>query len=142
LLIALPVNWEYILEQGDQEACFDPKSQSTLRLNIIKAIPPKGIDSEEKIKSITANQQFAITTKGYLLTSPFYSESNEGDENITLISWRLVNNSGNEKIIAVVTYTLLSKEKDSAKENEIFNLIENSLKHAELSHSREFPTRV
>jgi len=41
LFISLPLNWKYELEEGGQEACFDPESQSTLRLNIIKVIPPE-----------------------------------------------------------------------------------------------------
>lgn len=58
LLIPLPLNWVYELEEGDLEACFDPKSQSTLRLHIIKSIPPKEEAFEENIKSLTANQPY------------------------------------------------------------------------------------
>jgi len=132
LLISLPSNWKYELEEGGQEACFDPESQSTLRFNVIKAVPPEGITAEENIKSLTAEQSYIITSKGYILTSPGYKESVEGDHHITLITWKLINNAGDEKIIAVVTYTVLSKEKDSPQEKEISNLIENSLQNADL----------
>jgi hypothetical protein len=133
LLISLPSNWEYELEEGSQEACFDPGSQSTLRLHIIKAIPPPEITTGDNIKFLTANQPHVNTSKGYLLTSPAYSESTESGKNITLVTWKLINCTGDEKIIAVLTYTVLSKEKDSAQEKEIFIMIENSLQNSELS---------
>lgn len=132
LHISLPSNWEYELEEGDLEACFDPKSQSTLRLHIIKAIAPKGETPEESMKSLTANQPYVTTSKGYLLTNRTYQESVDGGKNITLVTWKLINYVGDKKLIAVLTYTVLSKEKDSAKEKEIFSLIENSLQNAEL----------
>ena len=133
LRISLPVHWEYELEEGEQEACFDPKSPSTLRLHMIKAIPPEGVSSEENIRSLTADQPYVTTSKGYLLTKPTYSEFVDGSKNITLITWKLINYTGDEKIIAVVTYTVLSEEKDSVPEKGIFNLIENSLQNSELS---------
>jgi hypothetical protein len=132
LLISLPLNWEYEFETGDQEACFDLKSQSTLRLNIIKATPPTGMTTEENIKSLTADQPHVTTSKGYLLTGPAYNESIEGNRNITQITWKLINYAGDEKIVAVLTYTVLSEEKDSPHEKTIFNLLENSLQNAVL----------
>lgn len=133
LVIALPESWKYEPEEEDQEACFDPKSQSTLRINIIKAIPPKGAPPEENIKNLTDNQQFVTTSKGYLLTAPSYSKSIDLGKKITLISWRLVNNAGHEKIIVVFTYTVLTEEKESTKEKGIINLIESSLQNALIS---------
>ena len=132
LLIPLPLNWEYELEEGDLEACFDPKSQSTLRLHIIKSIPPKEETFEENIKSLTANQPYVTTPKGYLLTNRAYRESIEVGKDITLVTWKLINYVGDEKLIAVLTYTVLSGEKDSAREKEILNLIENALQNSEL----------
>ena len=132
LLISLPSNWKYELEEGGQEACFDPESQSTLRLNIIKVVPPKGMAAEENIKSLTAGQPYIITSKGYILTRPCYNESVESGHNITLVTWKLINNTGDEKIMAVATYAVLSKQKDSPQEKEMLNLIEDSLQNAEL----------
>lgn len=132
LLISLPLNWKYELEEGNQEACFDPKSQSTLRLNIIRGIPLEEMTYEENIKYLTANQPYVTTSKGYLLTNPAYRESIEGGRNITLITWKLINYADDEKIIVVLTYTVLSEEKDSAHEKEIFNLIKSSLQNSEL----------
>ncbi|QKJ30050.1 hypothetical protein HQ865_09865 [Mucilaginibacter mali] len=133
LLIDLPANWEYELEQDEQEACFDPSCQSTLRLNIIKVIPSDGASNEQNIEALTGNQQFMTTQNGYLLTKANYRDSIDSGENITLVSWRLISNAGYEKIMAVVTYTVLKKEKNSKKEKMIIHLIENSLKNSELS---------
>ncbi|MDB4918959.1 hypothetical protein [Mucilaginibacter sp.] len=132
LLISLPLNWKYEFEEGDQEACFDPKSQSTLRLNVIKVTPPEGKTPEENIKDLTVNQPYVTTSKGYLLTKPAYRESLEDGNNITLVTWKLINYDGDEKTIAVLSYTVLSEEKDSEQEKEIFNLLENSLQNSEL----------
>jgi hypothetical protein len=132
LLIDLPLNWEYELEAGDQEACFDPKSQSTLRLHIIKAIPPSEITTEENIKSLTNNQPYGTTSKGYILTSPDYRESIESGKNIIHITWKLINYTSDEKIIAVVIYTVLLEESESTQEKAVLNLIENSLQNAML----------
>lgn len=133
LLISLPSNWEYELEEGDQEACFDPKSQSTLRLHIIKALPPEGTTVEKDIKSLTADLPYVTTSKGFLLTDPTYGESIEGSKRITLITWKLINFTRGENLMAVVTYTVLSEEKDSAQEKRVISLIENSLQNSELS---------
>jgi hypothetical protein len=133
LHIDLPSHWQYESEGEDQEACFDPKSQSSLRFNIIKAIPPQGTTVEENVKFLTADQPYVTTAKGYFLTGPTFKESVDSGNHITLITWRLINYAGDEKTMAVVTYTVLSAEKESAQEKEIFNLIENSIKNAELS---------
>ncbi len=134
LLIALPANWEYEFEQDEQEACFDPKCQSTLRLNILKVVHTDRDDSQGIIEELTDKQSYTITQNEHLLTQPTYIETIESGENITLISWRLINNVGYEKIIAIITYTVLTKEKDSKKEKTTIDLIENSLKYSELSN--------
>ncbi|MFC0518049.1 hypothetical protein ACFFGT_27795 [Mucilaginibacter angelicae] len=136
LTIVLPSHWQYELEGEDQEACFDPKSQSTLRFNIVKAMPPTGATDEENIKFLTADQPYITTAGGYLLTGPAFKESVDSGNNISLITWKLINYTGAEKIMAVITYTILSAEKESAQEKEIFNLLENSLQNAELSKIR------
>lgn len=135
LHIDLPSHWQYESEGEDQEACFDPKSQSTLRFNfnIIRVVPPNGTTGEENVKLLTADQPYITTTGGYLLTGPSFKVSADNSINITLITWRLINHVGAEKIMAVITYTVLSAEKESAQEKEIFNLLENSLQNAELS---------
>jgi hypothetical protein len=132
LLISFPSHWKYELEQGDQEACFDPKSQSTQRLNIIKVISHKEMTTEDTIKSLTNDQPYITTPEGYLLTGPVYKETTEDLKNITLVTWKLINYTGDEKIVAVLTYTVLS-EKDLPQEKEIFKLIEKSLRASELS---------
>jgi hypothetical protein len=43
----------------------------------------------------------------------------------------LIDNSRPEKVIIIVTYTMLSEEKDSTQEKGIITLIGNSLKNAE-----------
>jgi hypothetical protein len=45
----------------------------------------------------------------------------------------LINNSDYERIIAVLTYTVLTAEKELPEEKEIFELIEDSLQSAILS---------
>ncbi|MEK7645117.1 MAG: hypothetical protein AAB391_02260 [Patescibacteria group bacterium] len=132
LVIPLPANWKYELEKGDLEACFDLKSQSTLRLHVMKAVPPKDKTSEENIKSLTGNQSCTTTLKGYLLTKPTYSDTTESGINITLVTWKLINPTGDEKIIAAVTYTVLSEEKDSEQEKGMIAMIESSLNNSEL----------
>lgn len=133
LSIDLPFNWEYAMEEPDQEACFDPKSNSTLRINIITATPPDGLTPSDGLKILTNNQPFIATTKDRFLTGPLYSESIESGQNITLISWRLINNTHHENIMAVLTYTVLTAELNFKKEKEILSLIENSLSNAGLS---------
>ena len=132
LVISLPSNWKYELEEGDLEACFNPKSQSTLRVHIIKAISNEDKNSEESIKSLTSGNPYGYTKKWHLLTKPSFSETVEGGKNITLITWRLINNEKNEKIVAVLTYTVLSNEKDTEQEKGIISLVENSLQEAGL----------
>ncbi len=132
LVIKLPVNWKYELEEGDLEACFDPKSQSTLRLHVIKAVSQKDETSEESINSLTGSNPYVITLKGYLSTKPTYSNTTESGKNITLITWKLINIIGDEKIIAVLTYTVLSEEKDSNQEKGMIAMIESSLNNSEL----------
>lgn len=132
LVIKLPANWKYELEEGDLEACFDPKSQSTLRLHVIKAVSQKDKTLEENINSLTGNQPYVATLKEYLLTKPTYSDIAENGKNITLITWKLINLIGDEKIIAILTYTVLSEEKDSDQEKEMIAMIESSLNNSEL----------
>lgn len=133
LLISLPSNWHYEFEEGEQEACFDPKSKSTLRLHIIKAVAHQAGLFEEDLKNLTGNQPYTSTRKGYLLQGPLYKESIDSGQEIILITWKLINYVGLEKIIAVLTYTVLKAEKDSTSEKEIFKMIESSLHNAELS---------
>jgi len=133
LSISLPESWRYELEEGDQEACFDPKSQSTLRLHIIKAIPPKETSSEENIKTLTADNPYTITYREFLLTNPTHVEAVDNQEHITIITWRLINDTNYEKTMAIVTYTVLSSEKDTEYEKGVLNMIENSLKTCMLS---------
>lgn len=132
MVIQLPVSWKYELEEGDLEACFDPKSQSTLRLHIIKASSPADKTSDENIKSLTGNQSYVTTLKGYLLTKPTRSDTTESGKNITIITWKLINPTGDEKIIAVLTYTILSEEKDSEQEKGMIAILESSLNDSEL----------
>jgi len=131
LFIYLPDHWVYDVEQGAQEACYDPNSQSTLRIKIITAKHPEETTNEEDIKSLTGNRPYTTTKKGYLLTKPDCIESVESNKEITLVTWRLIDNSRPEKVIIIVTYTMLSEEKDSTQEKGIITLIGNSLENAE-----------
>jgi len=133
LSIDLPFNWHYEMEEADQEACFDPTSNSTLRINIIMAIPPDGLTTSDRLKILTNNQSFVTTTKEYFLTEPLYSESIESGQNITLISWKLINNTNHDTIIAILAYTVLTAKLNSKKEKDFLSLIENSLRSADLS---------
>lgn len=127
--IDLPSHWEYELEEGDQQACYDPKSQSTLRIYILTAIPSRQ-SADQTIGDLTGNQPHFTTSKGYLLTNPLYLDTTEGGQNITLVTWRLINNNPKQKLIAVLTYTLLSAEINTEKEKETISMIENSLQNA------------
>jgi len=120
------------MEEGDQQACFDPKSQSTLRINIVEAIPPHLETEEKSIALLTDGQPYTTTLNGCLLTSPVSKDHIEDGNHITLITWRLINIAGEKKILAILTYTVLSEEKDSVKEKGILDLIENTLNNAEL----------
>ena len=86
LRISLPSHWAYELEKDGIEACFDPNSQSTLRLHIIKANQPTGMTDEENKKSLTANQPFLVTVKGLILTKPTHDDAIEDNHKITLIT--------------------------------------------------------
>jgi len=132
LLISLPSSWAYSMEEDGQQACFDPKSQSTLRINIIEAIPPYLETVDESIAFLTDGQPYTTTLKGFLLTSPVSNDYMEEGNHITLITWRLINIAGEKKILAILTYTVLSEEKDSVEEKGIVDLIENTLNNAEL----------
>jgi ribosomal protein S12 len=57
----------------------------------------------------------------------------ESGQDITLVTWRLINNKPVEKGIAVLTYTVLTKELNSAVEKEAISMIENSLQTADLA---------
>ena len=131
LLIPLPSHWEYQLEEGDIQACYDPKSQSTLRIHIIKAIH-RGTYMERDIEALTNDQPYVTTSRGYLLVNPTYVNSHENGQNITLVTWRLVNHTPIQKLIAVLTYTVISTEIESKKEKQTISLIENCLQKAEL----------
>jgi len=133
LLISLPSNWKYLMEEGDQQACFDPKSQSTLRINIIELIPPDSEPGDKGITLLTGGQAYTTTLKGCLLTNPVNNDYIDGGNHITLITWRLANVSAEKKVLAILTYTVLSEEKDSVQERGILDLIGNSLSNAELT---------
>lgn len=129
LIIDLPAHWQYEFEGEDQEACFDPKSQSSLRFNIIEAIPPQGVTVDENIEFLVAGQPYATTVHGNILAGPAYKESADGGKEITLITWRLIKP---EKTMAIITYTVLSAEKETASEKETLKLIRTSLQNAQL----------
>lgn len=131
LSIDLPGNWEYELEQGDQQACYDPKSQSTLRIHILEVTPPEQT-IDQAIQTLTAGIPYHTTSKGLLLTNSTSFDTLEGNQNITLVTWRLINHKLMQKIVAVLTYTVLTAEKDSIKEKEIISLIDSSLRSADL----------
>ena len=132
LLISLPSKWKYVMEDGGQQACFDPKSQSTLRISIIEAISPDLETVDESIMLLTDGQSYTTTVTGCLLTTPVSSDHIDDGNLVTLISWRLIDIRGRKKIIAVLNYTVLSEEKDSVKEMGILDLIGNTLNNAEL----------
>ncbi len=132
LTISLPSNWQYELEDLDIEACFDPNSQSTLRISFIKARPPKNITEEENIATLTSNQPYVYTKNKYILTNSSCCNTQENNIDLVVITWMLIDNSDLIKIAAIITYTILSSEKDTAKEKGVINLIENSLNEAEL----------
>jgi len=132
LRISLPSNWNYSMEEGGQQACFDPKSQSTLRINVIETIPPNLETVDASIKLLTDGQPYTTTLKGCLLTIPVSSDYIDDGNHITLVTWRLVNVTGEKKILTILTYTVLSEEKDSMEEKRILDLIGNTLNNAEL----------
>jgi len=131
LSIDLPFHWEYELEEGDLQSCYDPKSQSTLRLQILKTIPPHQSE-DQMIEDLTNNQPYHTTLKGYLLVNPTYFDTTESGTNITLVTWRLINHKPAQKLIAVLTYTVLSSEIKSVTEKETISTIESSLQNADL----------
>ena len=79
------------------------------------AIPPDGLTTSDRLKILTNNQSFVTTTKEYFLTEPLYSESIESGQNITLISWKLINNTNHDTIIAILAYTVLTAKLNSKK---------------------------
>jgi hypothetical protein len=131
LSIDLPSNWEYEFEHEDQQACYDPKSQSTLRINILQVTPPKET-IHQTIQTLTANSPYITTSKGLLLTNSTYFDTLEGDQNITLVTWRLINYKSVQITMAIFTYTVLTADKNSTKEKEIISFIDNSLQSAVL----------
>lgn len=134
LSIDLPTNWEYELEQGDQQACYDQKSQSTLRIHILQVTPPEQT-TDQTIQTLTADTPYITTSKGLLLTNSTYLNTIEGNQNITLVTWRLINHKPVRQIIAILTYTILTAEKDSTEEKEIISMIDNSLLSADLIYN-------
>jgi len=129
LIIALPAHWQYEFEGEDQEACFDPKSKSILRFNIIETIPPEGISEDENLKLLVVDLPYATTVHGNLLAGPAYKESSDNGTMITLVTWRLIKP---ERMMVVINYTVLSAEKDSSSEKETLKLIRTSLLNAQL----------
>jgi hypothetical protein len=132
LSIELPSHWEYELEEGDLQSCYDPKAQSTLRIHILTAIPPHQ-SADDLIEALTDNQPYLTTSKGYLLVSPTYFDTTESGINITLVTWKLINHKTAQKLIAVLTYTVPSAEINSAKEKETISQIEILIQNADLS---------
>lgn len=131
LSIELPSHWEYELEEGELQSCYDPKSQSTLRIHILTAIPPRQ-SADDLIEALTNNQPYLTSSKGHLLVGPTYFDTTESETNITLVTWKLINHKAEKKLIAVLTYTVLSSEIKSAKEKETISIIENSIQNADL----------
>ncbi len=137
LTLSLPLTWQYSLEdvEGGVEAeiCFDPQSESALRLSIIKFINPENSKTVEDVVDIaTSSKSYVITTTGCYLTNQEFENAVEAEKDITLMSRRLVNIKGEEVTIVVVTYTFLTSEKNTPYEKETLNLLENSLQNATL----------
>ena len=131
LTVSLPSNWQYELENTDTEACFDPTSKSTLRISFIEVRPPENITEEQNINALTFDQAYTYTKNKYILTNSSCDSAVDNNNDLTVITWMLIDNFDYIKIVAIITYTVLSAEKDTVKEKDIINLIENSLKEAE-----------
>ena len=126
----LPNNWLYEKEEGDIEACFDPTSKSTLRIHLMKLRPPVNASQAEKIKVLTGGLQYTFTDFGYMLTIANVFQKHKNND-IDLITWRIIKLPENgEADIALLSYTVLSVEKDSEKERGIINDLEKSFKEA------------
>lgn len=132
LSLALPVHWIYELEEAEQQACYDPKSQSTLRINIMKVVTPEHQSVADQISDLTGDQPNVITPKGYLLVNPSYFDTVDNGQSITLITWRLINPKSSQKLIAVLTYTVLQSEIDKSNEKDTISMIADSLLQADL----------
>lgn len=130
LFLFLPSNWIYEKEEGDLEACYDKKSSSTLRLHIITFLMSQNKTPEGDLLKGMDNDINITTKNGYTLTNPKYVDYIENGHKIILVTWKLIDNSKEEKIMAVITYTVLSSEKDSEKEKSQINLIQKSLENA------------
>lgn len=57
LTICLPSNW-LCEEEGDIEACFNPKHQSTMRISFIKANSKVLRTLEDEFKSLTSDKPY------------------------------------------------------------------------------------
>ncbi|GAB3920616.1 hypothetical protein GCM10028827_02640 [Mucilaginibacter myungsuensis] len=129
-MIDLPSHWQYELEEGDLEACFDPNSQSTLRLYIIKAVAPLHSSSEQNIADLTSGLPYIITSDDLVLTKFISEDIKEGNSELTILTWRLIDVKSIEKIAAIITYTVLSDRINSTSEKEAVQMIERSLQTA------------
>ena len=125
----LPENWVYEKEQDDIEACFDTKSQCTLHIYLIQVKGPEGSTKEEKIKSLTGGLDYTLTNLGYFPTDSQTKETIEQNNKLTVFSWRLIQMFGsNEANVIILTYTVLTAQKDSEKE--MIGELEKSFKDA------------
>jgi hypothetical protein len=131
ITLDLPKNWVYKKEQGDIEACFDPQSQSTLRIHLMQVKAPEGSSEEKRIKSLTGGLDYTLTKLGYFITNPQIKETVEQNNKLTVFSWRLIQilNSDGANII-ILTYTILATQKDSEQEKKMVKELQNSFEEA------------
>jgi len=136
LSMDLPGHWQFEMEQDEQQACYDPKSQSTLRINILTVrkldVDPSNVD----LNALTGDLPYKMNSNGLLLVNPTYLDTTEGGQRIVLVTWRLINAKALEKIIAVFTYTVLRAELDTAHEQGVISMVSSSLMHAEVREIR------
>lgn len=130
LSIELPSDWTYEHEQGDIEAGFNPNSSSTFRMHIITATFPADKTKEKLIVAVTQGKSYETTHQNYIFLRSLVEEAIEQNQNITIIQWQLIDISEKETIVGVFTYTVLTSEKDSEREQQMIALLENSIKNA------------
>ncbi|MFA6554546.1 MAG: hypothetical protein WCS89_03490 [Candidatus Paceibacterota bacterium] len=135
LILDLPKNWVYEKEQGDIESCFDPNSKSTFRINVMQMKSPEDWSKETRIKSLVSafasNLDYIVTSRGYFLTKIQLKETSDQGNKISLFSWRIIQLFDNGHAnVAVLTYTILSNERDSKEEKDVITKLENSFAEA------------
>jgi hypothetical protein len=140
--LSLPSHWKYE-DEGDMEACFDPASNSTLRLHIIKFTVPDGEEPATTLAKSLSSQPYVATPKGYFLTvPPVELHKTERGRPITLVNWKLASLAGVQKIMVVATYTVLAESRESALEQGQIAMIGNALKGAEIRNDLSAPRAV